>query len=103
METRKLIRTSPKGSGFYTARIWRITKGVTEAETGKLRLRLYYKGRLIPHCYSLCDDMPQAEHRMVRWVKYQQYFTGKHYCTHGDELMIAGDNGALVWTAEGWK
>ena len=103
MEKRKLIRVSPKGSGFYTARIWRITKGVLKSETGKLRLRLYYKGRHIPHCYSLCDDMPQAEHRMVRWVRYQQYFLGKHYYVHGTEPMIAGDNGALVWTAEGWK
>ena len=49
MEKRKLIRVSPKGIGFYTWKLWRITKGVTKAETGKLRLRLYYKGKLIPH------------------------------------------------------
>lgn len=103
MEKRMLIRVSPKGSGHYTARVWRITKGVTNAETGKLRLHLYYKGKLISHCYSLCDNTPQAEHRMIRWTKYQQYFLGKHYYVHGTAPMIAGDNRALIWTAEGWK
>ena len=105
MEKRKLIRVSPKGIGFYTWKLWRITKGVTKAETGKLRLRLYYKGKLIPHSRTLCSDVPEAEHVAIRWTgKYHEYFIGSNIYSHGSAPMMDDGNGRMLYlTPNGWE
>ena len=70
MEKRTLL-THMKGTGENkgrNARIWRITKGVLNAETGKIRVRLYQNGKSVWCPESLCHDVPHAESVARLWV-----------------------------------
>ena len=67
MEKRMVLRFMKDAKSGRSARIWRLTRGVLQRETGMLRITLYFKGA---RRYSvLLRDMPAVDEVARYWLR----------------------------------